>query len=144
MLSYFVDNVNFTVFWKAVTSEAYKISSCKGAFLKEQLFLFVILIYIFFWPTKSECARAKLVSAIAHVFPFFAVLIIPDLIHTIFAKTLVLIFRTTHLIHIWSAYYWKISFVYIKKKIDLLLFAAARGNLNSGSVLFSLHVTQVK
>ena len=69
-VSYFVDTVNFTVFWKAVTSGAYKISACKGAFLKEQLFLFVILIFIFFWPAKSECARAKLVSAISHVFLF--------------------------------------------------------------------------
>ena len=73
--------------------------ACKEAFLKEHLFLFVVLIFIFFWPAKSECARAKPVSAISHIFPFFAVLIKPDLIHTIFAKTLVLIFRTTHLIH---------------------------------------------
>ena len=83
-VSHFVDTVNFTVFQKAVTSGAYKISASKGAFLKEQLFL---------------------VSAISLVFPIFAVLIIPDLIQTIFAKTLVLIFRTAHLIHIRSVYY---------------------------------------
>ena len=58
-VSYFVDTVNFTVFWKTVTSKAYKISACKGAFLKEQLFLFVILIiyyyiYYFFGPLKAS------------------------------------------------------------------------------------------
>ena len=46
-ISYFIDTVNFTVFYKAVTSGAYKISACKGAPLKEQPFLFVILIFIF-------------------------------------------------------------------------------------------------
>ena len=47
---------------------------------------------------------------------FFVVLITPDQFQTIFAKTLILIFTTPLFIHILSAYYWKISFVFIKKK----------------------------
>ena len=142
-VSYFVDTVNFTIFQKAVTSKAYKISACKGALLKEQLFLFVILILIF-WPAKSERARAKLVSAILQVFPFFAVLIIGRHDSNNFRQNLCVDFDDYSFLYTFRLPIIEKSVLYTFKKIDLLLFAAARGNLNLVNVLFSLQVTQVK